>query len=148
MIENKVTGKTIARMEANGSGVEIRFNDRSMLDISNGGYAYLSWAYDKNIEGRKMRLIDANAAENILAEETGKSEIEIKYLLAQVPTVTDAEVVRQGEWLISDKIDNYGICSNCNFNTKLYFPNTDFISDYNYCPCCGAKMKKTYIHIK
>lgn len=53
------------------------------------------------------------------------------YAIRDIPT-TDVVEVRHGEWRkVNDKYPRY-VCTVCNhlFNNK----------NYNYCPCCGAKM--------
>lgn len=45
----------------------------------------------------------------------------------------DAEIVRHGKW---KSMGDCGVteCSACEWNTEEY------VGDYKYCPCCGAKM--------
>jgi len=52
---------------------------------------------------------------------------EAKDVLLMLPAVDAVQVVH-GEW----KWSHGGQCSECGFH------NSNF--DYNYCPCCGAKM--------
>lgn len=60
----------------------------------------------------------------------------IHHIKANAPTV-DAEPVRHGKWIYGENMDGFDgyRCSYC----MMHFA-VDDVSDYHYCPYCGAKM--------
>ena len=109
-----------------------------------------------------MRLIDADAVYKILESceirkatignpltdweygytcgiERAESEIEC------APTL-DAVPVRHGKWIYGESDSGYDgyYCSHCMGHVRWYGKaggqSIDFISDYHYCPNCGARM--------
>ena len=56
----------------------------------------------------------------------------IRDVINDMPAV-DAEIVRHGKW---KSMGDCGVteCSACEWNTEEY------VGDYKYCPCCGAKV--------
>lgn len=102
-----------------------------------------------------MRLIDADK----LLEELKKTDryFIVKFDIENAPTVTSYEIEAlmsdyltfrlepqrpQGTWIFEkaneERIDGY-ICSNCkcSFHTRV-----PYFSEFNFCPNCGAEMKK------
>ena len=89
-----------------------------------------------------MRLIDADALIEFCAERWIPLNIDA---VNMQPTVQPER--KKGEWIYgedstADCVDGYR-CSKCGFfvpwdyNHKLI----DYITDYAYCPKCGARMK-------
>lgn len=86
-----------------------------------------------------MRLIDADALKSYIdcghlrpPTETCFSELDVVRMLDKQPTI-DAEPVRHGRWLESEKgvFPSYcGKCSECGATRERE----------KYCPRCGAKM--------
>ena len=48
---------------------------------------------------------------------------------------------KTGEWLTSDDMYETGICSCCRYDTQE--PVSYVITNFEYCPNCGAKMEET-----
>lgn len=78
-----------------------------------------------------MRLIDADALINTLNKEKIEFNEDINYFILYAPTI-DAEPVRHGKWIKSEKSDFEWECSECGYGL------TD--NKLTYCYDCGAKM--------
>lgn len=88
-------------------------------------------------------------AMRVLADEYDECEFK-KYaedLFKDIPS-EDVEPVRHGMWVDVDRMqmhDLHGVltwgnsfmCTECNFKT---FAVEGHMSQYHYCPCCGARM--------
>ena len=92
-----------------------------------------------------MRLIDADA----LPKYTGYalSADEVAMAVENAPTI-DAEPVRHGRWAVREAMPmhdikgnlswgNWYVCTGCGFATTAI---EGHITQYRYCPNCGAKM--------
>lgn len=91
-----------------------------------------------------MRLIDANKIIYMWQEfENGEFSdgVTLQSIIARMPTVEAVPVV-QGEWIFGKDHGEFveAECSACNglLLVKWY----DKLSEYNYCPKCGADMRK------
>ncbi len=84
-----------------------------------------------------MRLIDANALEEILDEEfrnySSFAKLLLisfaKRLLSDAPTI-EAKPVKHGHWV--KQMNGFDECSECKYHGSMVF---------RYCPNCGAKME-------
>ena len=91
-----------------------------------------------------MRIIDADQAKEIAEVSIGDIFLQtaVKLLIDKVPTIDTVEVVH-GEWSTIED-DYLGLialqCSEC--NQEYWFENEPPIKIYNYCPNCGADMRK------
>ena len=86
----------------------------------------------KKMNGKKTRLIDANALMNRIDHDTAFSAL-LEELLDEQPTI-DAEPVRHGKWIYhidSESIGETWICSEC---------NGEELCKTKFCPYCGARM--------
>ena len=84
-----------------------------------------------------MRLIDADALIKRLKEDWPQtSKISWAQIVAKCAPTIDAEPVKHGEWKC---MADCGVteCDQCGWSIEKY------VGDYNFCPNCGAKMKKT-----
>jgi hypothetical protein len=93
-----------------------------------------------------MRLIDSDALSSDIckdcnAVQNGACNYDICPLVAwieEAPTI-EAEPVRHGEWVHTDKAASWKCkdeCGECHYHTA---DRVD-LSCFNYCPNCGAKM--------
>ena len=106
-------------------------------------------------DGTMARYIDVEPLEDKLKEHIRKTEIELMLgalstflrLLDITPTA-DVAPVRHGMWVDVDRMqmhDLHGVltwgnsfkCTECNFKT---FAVEGHMSQYHYCPNCGARM--------
>lgn len=78
-----------------------------------------------------------------LYEHAGWDEREVHFSLADIrcnlemmPTV-EAEPIRHGKWIYGENLDGFDgyRCSHCMTHFAV-----DDVSDYHYCPYCGAKI--------
>ena len=94
------------------------------------------------------RLIDADALEDKARQyslgyyEEDEWAVPFKEITS-APTIDAVEVVR-GEWVYCEDYvgqDGYK-CSECGFFAPWHYNvyDIDYISNYHYCPNCGAKM--------
>ena len=99
-----------------------------------------------------MRLIDADALIDIFEDRLEK--IRNRYgdysgeagvcagalhLIRVQPTIEPER--KKGEWLTSDDMYETGICSYCRYDTQE--PVSYVITNFEYCPNCGARMEET-----
>ena len=88
-------------------------------------------------KGEKMRLIDAD---NLKIPSDAPYKASVKRVVAQQPTVEAVPVVH-GEWVFGKNHGEFveAECSACNgvLLVKWY----EKLSEYNYCPNCGADMR-------
>lgn len=87
-----------------------------------------------------MRLIDADKLWKATTTSIDECE-DFLELIEKQPTADR----QQGKWIYGE--DGYGIdgykCDKCGFfvpwdYTRMFI---NYIKDYNYCPCCGARME-------
>ena len=89
----------------------------------------------KKMNGKKTRLIDANALMNRIGHDTAFSAL-LEELLDEQPTI-DAEPVRHGKWIgYAGTIGNE--CSVCG----KWIDVLQGTGEMNYCPNCGCRMDK------
>lgn len=81
-----------------------------------------------------MRLIDADALMRCIPNE----DITSRFAVENAPTI-EAEPVRHGHWIFTNKPNIYGgtsiKCSECGYEGMVAH-----IEDHHYCWVCGAKM--------
>ena len=109
----------------------------------------------------EQRLVDANALKEDIRREVGENILsvfaakEIFKLIDNAPTVYDTinlypngaviiqQTIPQGEWKTVEGYDGdeYYECSNCGEPWVLY-AGTPETNNMNFCPNCGADMRK------
>ena len=60
----------------------------------------------------------------------------VEYLQAAELTAAEVVEVRHGRWELGGMFGDIGRCSNCHY----MFPADTAMSEFHYCPNCGAKM--------
>lgn len=96
-----------------------------------------------------MRLIDADKLlYDDITDENGDT-----YMVVHAPRIDNAPTIEavpvvHAEWKRTDITTEDGwamyCCSNCNFHTEYYY-SLYAKPEYNFCPNCGADMRKALL---
>lgn len=94
------------------------------------------------------RLIDADAFKQTFCAECCATQCEgcnIDYHFEHLAPTVDAVPVRHGKWLYGESESGHDgyYCSQCGKHIRWIYGEEDinFITSYNYCPKCGARME-------
>ena len=82
-----------------------------------------------------MTLIDADELKNQFADVLFCDNTHIMQVINSAPTI-EAEPIRHGRWIPSDKGDGIYTCSECGFVRDAYI-----LEENAYCPNCGTDMR-------